>query len=161
MRILILHKWLVCGGVESALINYLRIFKEMGIACDLLITNDMSSHGGNFFEKDIPESVPYHYIYPSHHDFNEYHMSQMKQGKKSIWTKCAYEIKKLKRKLHYLSVLRRQIRLTDYQFVIDFSECLDDIIRVRKWLNFAGGGGNSTRNITLGTWSIKWQSSNE
>ncbi|THA07059.1 hypothetical protein D3M73_03485, partial [Rodentibacter pneumotropicus] len=43
MKILILHKWLVTGGVETVLINYRKILEKSGHNVDILITYKTNS----------------------------------------------------------------------------------------------------------------------
>lgn len=52
MKILLLHQYLVCGGRERVLMDYLAIFKSLDYQVDLLIEYDMGEE--NFFNiKDI------------------------------------------------------------------------------------------------------------
>ena len=55
MRILILHKWLVMGGIEKILINYLKLLSnEKEIKIDLILAYD---HSDSPFKKEIPKNI--------------------------------------------------------------------------------------------------------
>ena len=38
MKVLILHKWLITGGVETILANYIEALHSIGYSVDVLIT---------------------------------------------------------------------------------------------------------------------------
>ena len=73
MRILILHKWLVIGGVETVLNTYCDILRKLGYQVDLLIT---------YGPKDKKDSVDNIYVYP--YEILERRLSFSKLSKKSL-----------------------------------------------------------------------------
>ncbi|MDO4223904.1 MAG: hypothetical protein Q4D05_07755, partial [Acinetobacter sp.] len=125
MKILILHKWLVAGGVERVLINYLSVFKCLNYEVELLITNDLGEK--NVFQKELPENTQYRYVFNQTY-FNMWE-DLRKNRKKSVFNKAKYEIFKLKDQYYYAKTLNNIIKSKDYDLIIDFSGCLDTLIR--------------------------------
>ena len=61
MKILFLHKWLIMGGVERILINYLHLLKnEKNLELSLLIAYEDIN---DVFKNDVPDSVELDYIF--------------------------------------------------------------------------------------------------
>ncbi|HDR0692843.1 TPA: glycosyltransferase, partial [Pasteurella multocida] len=61
VRVLLIHKWLVSGGVERILINYLSIFSLLNYKTDLLIQYNLNEN--NFFEEKIKNNINYDFIF--------------------------------------------------------------------------------------------------
>ncbi|HDR1804372.1 TPA: hypothetical protein QB574_001791 [Pasteurella multocida] len=61
VRILLIHKWLVSGGVERILINYLSIFSLLNHKTDLLIQYNLNEK--NFFEEKIKNKINYDFVF--------------------------------------------------------------------------------------------------
>ncbi len=61
MKILFLHKWLVMGGIERILINYLSILsQENDLQIDVLIDYDTES---SIFREEIPSNVNLFHVF--------------------------------------------------------------------------------------------------
>lgn len=61
MKILFLHKWLVMGGIERILINYLKLLSNnKNYTIDLLMAYDA---GNNVFYTEIPSDIKVHYLF--------------------------------------------------------------------------------------------------
>lgn len=126
-----MHKWLVLGGVERVLINYLNLFTELNYDVDLIIKYDLNE--GNIIECEIPKKVSYHFIFDKLH-FDKLLLNK-KRKKENILYKVNNEIFKLYDYTYYNKKITEQIKSKDYDIIIDFSECLDKFMRTKTGLN--------------------------
>ena len=143
MRILILHKWLVIGGVETVLNTYCDILRKLGYQVDLLIT---------YGPKDRKDSVDNIYVYP--YEILEKRLSFSRLSKKSLMCKLKYELLKLYLDTKYSLLVRKASY--KYNYVIDFSGCLDKYIRnpfhsykSRNTIRWVHGQLNGSSPVTL------------
>lgn len=125
MKILILNKWLVAGGIERVLLFYLAIFKKLNYQIDLLLTYDLGDK--NIFRAEIPKEINVQSV------FDEITSSSLQQArekrKKSLLHKIYYQWCKWQWQQKYKKTLEKKLQQTTYDLVIDFSECLDTLIR--------------------------------
>lgn len=119
MKILIVHKWLVAGGVERILVNYLKIFKKLGIEADLIIKHDLED---NFFQGNLQYNRLSFFM--SKEESNHFYEVQ-KYRKRSLLHKLHYEYLKWSQKNKFLNFLKEEIRKNQYDIIINFSDCLD------------------------------------
>ncbi|WP_274585352.1 glycosyltransferase [Neisseria leonii] len=125
MKILILHKWLVAGGIERVLLFYLAVFKQLNYQVDLLLTYDLGDK--NVFRSEIPAQIHIQSVLDTDNSLALERAG--KRRKKSLWHKMYYELCKWQCQRQYKTILKQKLRQTDYDLVIDFSECLDKLIR--------------------------------
>ncbi|QMT40692.1 glycosyltransferase [Neisseria shayeganii] len=128
MKILIAHQWLVAGGVEKILTNYLKLMVKLGHQVDLLLTHDLGAE--NFFTDQIPTSVSYRFVFDS--AYNRRKADCKKQRKNSILNRVRYEYLRLIEQYRYWRTLRQTLTTGHYDIVIDFNESLDYIMRLPK-----------------------------
>ncbi|WP_256893537.1 glycosyltransferase [Rodentibacter caecimuris] len=112
MKILILHKWLVTGGVETILKNYRKILENSGYDVDILITYNINSK---------IDSNNIRFIFTSK-DFNLIYSKE-----NNLYQKTLRELYKLYQKLYYYNLINSVYHKYDY--IIDFSNCLDSYTR--------------------------------
>lgn len=126
MKLLVLHKWLVAGGSEKILSSYLKILNQKIQQLDLIITYDLEEK--NFFSPTSlnASTVQFVFHYPSHVSRQELLIQKRKKG---LHHKFNYELFKLQEQLHYYKKIKDSIESNSYDAIIDFSGCLDKIIR--------------------------------
>lgn len=126
MKLLVLHKWLVAGGSEKILSFYLQILSQKAKQVDLIITYDLEEK--NFFPPSSlnASSVQFVFNYSSHVSRQEL---LIKQRKKGLPHKLNYELFKLQEQIFYYKKIKESIASNHYDLIIDFSGCLDKIIR--------------------------------
>ncbi|MGX2957004.1 glycosyltransferase [Ursidibacter sp. B-7004-1] len=129
MKVLIVHKWLVSGGVERILINYLNIFINLDYKVDLLIKYDLGGNH-NVMEYLIPKEVNYKFLFDNEH-FKKVSSSNKKNN---LLFKIKREILKLKDNYILERVIKSECHKNNYDVIIDFSECLDKVIRYSNFI---------------------------
>ncbi|MDO5072144.1 MAG: glycosyltransferase [Pasteurella multocida] len=120
VRVLLIHKWLVSGGVERILINYLSIFSLLNYKTDLLIQYNLNEN--NFFEEKIKNNINYDFIFKNTNPERTH-----KKQKINILYKVKKELKKILKEIEFNKIISNRIK--DYDIVIDFNGCLDKSIR--------------------------------
>ena len=128
MKILILHKWLITGGIERVLIDYLHIFTQLGHQVDLSLKYDFNNQCALL--EQIPQHIKIDY-------FANAQQTTAKEWKKqhrkdNLANRIAYEWQRIIEQKNYRDYLAS--RVVNYNLVIDFSDCLDDIMRMPKFL---------------------------
>ena len=128
MKILILHKWLITGGIERVLIDYLHIFTQLGHQVDLSLKYDFNNQCALL--EQIPQHIKIDY-------FANAQQTAAKEWKKqhrkdNLANRIAYEWQRIIEQKNYRDYLAS--RVVNYNLVIDFSDCLDDIMRMPKFL---------------------------
>lgn len=121
VRILLIHKWLVSGGVERILINYLSIFSLLNHKTDLLIQYNLNEK--NFFEEKIKNKINYDFVFKN----TNLEEINKKHHKINIFSKIKRESKKTLKEIEFNKIISNKIK--DYDIVIDFNGCLDKSIR--------------------------------
>ncbi|MDO9665552.1 glycosyltransferase [Glaesserella parasuis] len=134
-KVLILHKWLIVGGVERILLFYLSILEKLGYQIDLLITYE--SENASWKEHNVK------YIFRKDYLKNIDIIKDKK--KKSIFQKIKYEFFKTREQILFKKFINNQIKSNQYDLIIDFSQVLDKYIR-------ENGNLISKKNIT----TIRW-----
>lgn len=122
MKVLILHKWLIIGGVERVLVNLVDLLNSIGIDNDVFITyqtNDNISFQNEI--KDIFYGL-------NSIEYETYKSSHLKK-KNNLFEKIKYNYIKEKNNLIYSYKLINILMNNNYDLIIDFSGCLDKIIR--------------------------------
>ncbi|WP_018356349.1 glycosyltransferase [Rodentibacter pneumotropicus] len=112
MKILILHKWLVTGGVETVLINYRKILEKSGHNVDILITYKTNSKINSHNIRFAFTSKEFNFIYSKENN---------------LYQKILRGFYKSYQKLRYYNLINSICHKYDY--IIDFSSCLDSYIR--------------------------------
>lgn len=124
MKILFLHKWLIMGGVERILINYLHLLKnEKNLELSLLIAYEDIN---DVFKNDVPDSVELDYIFDKKYS-NKSDFLQ-KNRKRSVLNNLIYKIARLKEKSYCRYYLNKFIRDNKFDLVINFSNHFDPYI---------------------------------
>lgn len=134
MKILFLHKALVVGGIETVLITYLNLFRQLGYEVDLHLIYDLGQENYRIQELDKSINITYSL---SKSDFLI--LTQRRSHRKSsIWYKIAYAITKQKQKSRYQKGLNHTLNTKRYDVIIDFSECLSNasmLNNIRKMMD--------------------------
>ncbi len=111
MKVLILHKWLITGGVETILANYIEVLHSIGYSVDVLITYKLDNKKYDGVQFIFPEKI-FHKIYHSNNRFIG---------------KVIKNFYKFYSKIRFYNKINRLC--SHYDYLIDFSECLDSYIR--------------------------------
>lgn len=128
MKILFLHKWLVMGGVERILINYLSILSlEENLEIDVLIDYNTKD---NVFGKEIPKGVNITYLFNV--DYFEYKTALYRDRNSSFIKKINYKYIHFKEKLSKRKKLTSTIKNNSYDIIINFSDHFDPYIEFSK-----------------------------
>lgn len=125
MRILILHKALVIGGVEKVLIDYLNIFSKLGYEVDLHLSYDLGKQNQHI--KDIPETINLSFSM-NRIDYLSIEDTR-KNRKKSLFHKIYYEFNKILHKRKYITSITKKLLKNHYDIIIDFSYCSDYLVK--------------------------------
>lgn len=126
MRILFLHKWLVMGGIERVLINYLTLLhNEPSLKIDLLIDFDTKD---NVFEKDIPSNINLLYLFDKKYTEKKAELYSVR--KKNVINYLKYKIFNKKEK----NIRKNKITslLNKYDLIVNFSNHFDPYISFSK-----------------------------
>lgn len=121
MKILILHKGMVIGGVEKVLLSYVNIFREMGIDIDILLTYNLSFKKEHL--QDNLSSFPVYYTLSSQMSSNI--LNAKEEKKKSFRSKAYYELSRFYLNLRQSIVINSLVKNNSYDIVIDFSGVLE------------------------------------
>lgn len=128
MKILFLHRALVVGGVETVLITYLNLFRQLGYEVDLHLIYDLEQENYRIQELDKSINITYSL---NKSDFSI--LTQRRNHRKSsIWNKMAYAITKQKQKSRYQKVLHHTLSTKHYDAIVDFSSCLSNASMLSK-----------------------------
>ena len=111
MKVLILHKWLITGGVETILANYIEALHSIGYSVDVLITYKLDDKKYDDIQFIFSEKI-FHKIYHSNNGFI---------------SKVIKEFYKFYSKISFYNKINQLY--SHYDYIIDFSECLDSYIR--------------------------------
>ena len=111
MKVLILHKWLITGGVETILANYIEALHSIGYSVDVLITYKLDAKQYDDIQFIFSEKI-FHKIYHSNNRFI---------------SKVIKEFYKFYSKISFYNKINQLC--SHYDYIIDFSECLDSYIR--------------------------------
>ncbi len=153
MKILILHRHLLIGGVEKVLSVYLNTLCHQGHQIDLLIHDDLGEN--NVFLKHIPPEVNISFVLDN--PSVRRRQAAYQKRKRSLMCKFKYEILRIAHQIQYGVRLYKCISHTHYDLLIDFHESLDNIFRLPikwpfppavKWVHGQLGGGVITPKIT-------------
>lgn len=121
MKILILHKGMVIGGVEKVLLSYIHMFREMSIHTDILLTYNLS-----FTKEQLQDNI---LSFPAYYTLSPELSSILlnaKEGKKkSFISKVHYELSRFYVNLKQSIAIYRLVKNNSYDMVIDFSGVLD------------------------------------
>lgn len=128
MKILFLHKWLVMGGIERILINYLSILsREENLEIDVLIDYNTKD---NVFGKEIPEGINITYLFGV--DYFEYKTTLYRERNNSLIKKINYKYLNIKEKIFKRKKLTNIIKKNNYDIIINFSDHFDPYIEFSK-----------------------------
>lgn len=124
MKILIIHKWLVAGGVERILTNYAKILYTLNHKVDIIIKYNLEN---DFFKQDL-KFYNLDYIFKES-DYDSFLLANNLR-KKSLLRKLHYEFLKLFYKIKFSRKVKSVI--AEYDVIINFSDCLDFLIKDGK-----------------------------
>ncbi|ACL32641.1 glycosyltransferase [Glaesserella parasuis] len=128
MKILFLHKWLVVGGIERILINYLSILsQEENLKIDVLIDYNTKD---NVFGKEIPKEINITYLFDV--DYFEYKTTLYRERNNSLIKKINYKYLNIKEKIFKRKKLTNIIKNNNYDIIINFSDHFDPYIEFSK-----------------------------
>lgn len=151
MKILILNKWLIVGGVEKVLINYLPLISENSNEIELVMLYDTPD---SIFLSDVPKDVKVSHLFDK-----SYYLSakdRYNKRKSSIIARIVEKFYKIKEKREIKRRLLALIKNGSYDLVIAFSEQFDAYIPFKfanspilRWVHSSfGENGLSKRRIS-------------
>lgn len=123
MKILILHKKFIVGGVERVLFSYLKIFHQLNYNIELLVTYDLASN--NIFFDNIPDNVQVSFIFQHHHVKR---INDIAKRKSSCFYYFLNKYLKIKEKILFDKVIKEKLA-SDYDLIIDFNDNLNSFIK--------------------------------
>lgn len=122
MRILILHQWLVVGGIERVLLSYLPIFKRLNYNVSILLTYNLA-YKEKSLQKSLPNDINVDYIFSEEESKK---ILNLKENKKlSLIHKLRYEYNRLIINYKISSAIKRKIQSSNFDLIIDFSCILE------------------------------------
>lgn len=128
MKILFLHKWLVMGGIERILINYLSILsQEENLEIDVLIDYNTKD---SVFGKEIPKEINITYLFDV--NYFEYKTTLYRERNNSLIKKINYKYLNIKEKIFKRKKLTNIIKNNNYDIIINFSDHFDPYIEFSK-----------------------------
>lgn len=122
MKVLILHKYLVTGGIERTLLSYLSIFSELGYEVDILLTYNVSYQENNL-QQLLTRTQTTHYVFSS--AYSQKLLALQQDKKRSLLYKLAYECSRTLTRYKVKNSIQHQIRQKSYNLILDFSGILD------------------------------------
>lgn len=125
MKILILHKALIIGGIEKVLITYLKLLSKLNYDIDLHLTYDLKNNNIDF--KEIPRKTKTTFSL-NQMEFLTLEESR-KNRKKSIFHRVYYEIQRRIQKEKYCHHIKKILSKNHYDIIIDFSFCSDILVK--------------------------------
>ena len=128
MKVLILHKWLVSGGAERVLCDYLDILNRFS-EVDLLLTYDLGKE--SFFK---PEDLKVNKVYFAldYETTTKRHQLHSVRNRNPL-NKIKYEgFKYLNENKKFNAYFKELVANNNYDIIIDFSNCLDKFIKAGK-----------------------------
>ncbi|MDO4430226.1 MAG: glycosyltransferase [Lonepinella koalarum] len=128
MKVLFLHKWLLMGGIERILINYLKLLSnDKNISINVLIAYDTSN---NVFHKEIPSNINIYYIFDK--EYFNHSLLIYQNRKKSLKKNLINKFYKIKEK--YLCRKKTHQFITDnnYDIIINFSDHFDNYLKFNQ-----------------------------
>lgn len=135
MKILVLNRWFVTGGIERVLISYLDIFKQLKFDTTVVSIYDVSYMPTNLHSSltSLDDRILFKYILDSK-ESKSYFMLREKR-KKNLFSKILYEIKKVIIKKKVKRYLKDNVTSEEYDLIIDFSNILSsNIIEFRHYI---------------------------
>ncbi|QLB14462.1 glycosyltransferase [Mannheimia granulomatis] len=124
MKILFLHKWLIMGGIERILVNYLSILQdEKNLHIDILIDYDKEN---NVFHRLIPSGMNVDYLFNNH--YCSYKENLYAERNKNWIKKIKYKFFNFKEKMVKRKSLLDYISKGKYDIIINFSNHFDSYI---------------------------------
>lgn len=131
MKILILNKWFVTGGIERVLISYLKIFLKLKYNITLISTYNVSYLESNFHtEVEKLEEINKKFILDK--KATELYFKKRENRKDSIIQKISYKLLKTFNELKIKNYLKSQIKENHFDLIIDFNNILNDSITTLK-----------------------------
>lgn len=128
MKILFLHKWLVMGGIERILINYLQLLHCVpNLEIELIIAFDTED---NVFHNEIPSNIKTYYVFDKEHFITYNHLYQNR--KKNILSRLKQKIEKFKEKRNCKNKINKIINENNYDVIINFSNHFDPYLAFSK-----------------------------
>lgn len=128
MRIIFIHNSLVIGGIESVLITYVNMLKKAGYSIDLFLIYDLEDENHGIKEIDKNINIEFSLKKRDLHNIE----TKRKKRKNNIFRKLNYEITKNIYKSKIKKDIFAKLSTNNYDFVIDFSDCLSKIIKHKK-----------------------------
>ncbi|MDG6410030.1 glycosyltransferase [Glaesserella parasuis] len=134
MKILVLNRWFVTGGIERVLISYLDIFKQSKFDTTVVSIYDVSYMPTNLHSSltSLDDKILFKYILDSK-ESESYFMLREKR-KKSFFSKLLYEIKRPIIKNKVKKYFKKYVVSNEYDLIIDFSSVLD--INITEFKNY-------------------------
>lgn len=130
MRILILHKFLVVGGIERTLLSYLPILNDLGYQTEIVFTYNLE-HVGNHLQALLPKHQSVDYVFSTKQ--SKFLLTLQQQKKYSLFHKIGYECSRCFIQRKIIQKVQHKIKCGHYDLIIDFSGVLDKISQKKSW----------------------------
>lgn len=125
MKILILHKALIIGGVEKTLLNLLKLLNKIDVKVDVFLTYQVPEQGT--FQKGNNNKTQFFYNLDCI-SYEKYKISE-RNRKCNVIKKLQHAFLKAKHNFIYNNNLMNILSRNNYDLIIDYSGCLDKPIR--------------------------------
>lgn len=122
MKLLILHKYLITGGIERTLLSYFPIFDELGYKADLLLTYNVDFQE-NSLQKLLPVTQSVSYIFSEKQSKDLLDLQQKKHN--SLFHKVYYELSRSITRYKISKAIHQKTKQNQYDLILDFSGILD------------------------------------
>lgn len=129
MKILILNKWLVTGGVERVLISYIKLFKLIKYDTKVISLYDIGYTNKNLHsEIDIDTNLSF----ILDRNKSKKYFEAKHQRKNSLSQKIKYELLKTNYKYRINSYIHNEIKKEKYNLIIDFNNILKNTSHLQR-----------------------------
>lgn len=128
MKVLFLHKWLVMGGIERVLTNYLSLLDaEAEFNIDLLLDYDTED---NIFHHRIPNNVNIKYLFDK--QYYAYRQNLYVEREKNLLKSIKYKWVNFQEKKKRRKTLTELILNNKYDLIVNFSNHFDPYLEFNK-----------------------------
>lgn len=130
MKILILHKFLIAGGIERVLLSQLPLFSQLGHQTDLLLTYNVENQAGHL-QSLLEPSQNVDFVFSARQSDDL--LSWQKNKKRSLKAKLCYEFSRFFTRSRLQQKIKLSLHQQDYDLIIDFSGILDKTPHKASW----------------------------
>lgn len=125
MKILLLNKWFVTGGIERCLLSYLKIFDQLGYQVVVLSHYDVSYAEKNFHNELVQYSENIRFAFSCEQKETQSYFHKIEKRRTSIINRLSYRLEKWRIKRKCKAKMLETLEREKFDFVIDFSGVLN------------------------------------